>query len=681
MLCVQVNVAQSLEPTLPAPQQKDLPIIVVEDVRATSDLLKNKGFDSKAVTQAIKRAAARMLPRADSSKEGITSNEMLRRYTLTGSLRDFRNGTVWMGELTWPGGTTVRYLGPIIAQQGPAQRDALAIEITSAIKQILNADFSAAEYIRVQSACFDYDRRTLAEDIATGFPRLLNVELNKLQKLSASTSLNEDCKPQATRDKSAATVNGYVKQGRNYIGIDPFIIVQSLKIPLPQFHSDEDNVVDKLEQYAILLAKSAINAIHPDTYISAKRAAASLRLPRARKEQLGSELLRENNYSLAVAVLQRSSTPRSPEANYALGRAYRGLGDLSAAEAGLRQVVSMKPGWIEARAELGTVLLEREKYEEAKDQFLSVLRHTPRLPGIYRKLAQAVFLSGDLDFARAVAQRALEENSADADTLLLLCQVLIREKDFSQAYKELSNALAIHPNNEDFLQLMWEVAIRAAAGTQIEDLTTAAVAVATVKAKLQNKGVQDPDLNLLAGRINMQLYAKGRDSTGQAIAEFRAASAAPVNRGTDAPMLQVAELELAEAQFLNGQYEDAIRSAQLFLERPKPSTVDVESYTPVAHLITVASEYLLGRSGEASDVILKAKIEGFREWPRLWLINSRSTGNVTKVPLARWSFCALDTYARTKLLAPQSSVVMKLNGLVQEQVGSNSLGAEYRRCN
>jgi tetratricopeptide (TPR) repeat protein len=112
--------------------------------------------------------------------------------------------------------------------------------------------------------------------------------------------------------------------------------------------------------------------------------------------------------------------PENVDALAALAEAEEGLGELEQAEARVRRVLTKAPGHANGNLVLGLLLMQQEKYAEARDAFLKTAEAQPNLPRAYYQLSLAYARLGD----DANSRKAIEQyRQAQRDTEARVIQI------------------------------------------------------------------------------------------------------------------------------------------------------------------------------------------------------------------------------------------------------------------
>jgi len=145
-----------------------------------------------------------------------------------------------------------------------------------------------------------------------------------------------------------------------------------------------------------------------------------------------------------------SVVPDNPWGFYMLGLSAWKAGDLAAAETALRTAIELDPEHARSHVNLGRVLIEAERHEEALAQ-LDVALGLDNVPAdAYRVLGNALLGIGDIQKAVELYEFALALDPDDAWSMNNLGLALIRADEFDAALSPLARAIQLEDNNPTF---------------------------------------------------------------------------------------------------------------------------------------------------------------------------------------------------------------------------------------
>jgi type IV pilus biogenesis/stability protein PilW len=166
--------------------------------------------------------------------------------------------------------------------------------------------------------------------------------------------------------------------------------------------------------------------------------------------QMGVTYLEQRNLPMAMRELTRADEldPGNPEVEMMLGMTYRARGDLGKAEEYLRKAIDRKPDYAEARNNLGTVLADQKRWDEAAREFEAaaenVLYNTPERA--YYNLAEVQRMRKEPARAEDAYRRALQANSRYAPAYLGLAAVLGEKGNWDEAAAVLARCVQMLPD-------------------------------------------------------------------------------------------------------------------------------------------------------------------------------------------------------------------------------------------
>ena len=181
--------------------------------------------------------------------------------------------------------------------------------------------------------------------------------------------------------------------------------------------------------------------------VSAVGVSSSVRFERAQ------EYLRLGRFREAADELRRVVAARrdDPYAHRDLGIASRQLGELEAAVHHLSEALSIKDDLAEARLELGLVLLDLDRGDEATEQFRRVARELPAEARPAALLGVALARRGDFDEALRQFELAAALGALPAAAHFEWGGLLARQRRYAEAAEHFGAALTELPNNPQVL--------------------------------------------------------------------------------------------------------------------------------------------------------------------------------------------------------------------------------------
>lgn len=164
----------------------------------------------------------------------------------------------------------------------------------------------------------------------------------------------------------------------------------------------------------------------------------------------GEALLQKKDYAGAVEALEHAlELRRDAESLYALGIAYAGLGEKEKAAERFRQMLELtgEHGW--SRVLLGRGYQERQRNEEAVQEFRAALRLDPRTPHAHYFWAISLLQANEWNPTAEAKEHLREELRLNPRHFLasyLLGFFATNEKDFAAAEKYLHRAAELNPS-------------------------------------------------------------------------------------------------------------------------------------------------------------------------------------------------------------------------------------------
>src|SRR5580704_14267961 len=219
--------------------------------------------------------------------------------------------------------------------------------------------------------------------------------------------------------------------------------------------------------------------------------------------------------SPAGAATHASHTPTSdPKASFAQGQAALQSGDLAAAEAAFRRVLSVDPQSGAAYANLGVIAMRRKEWDHALSLLQKAEKLEPKMSGIRLNIGLVRYRRGD--YAGAIAPLASvvrdQPDSPQARYLLGLCHV------FTEHYTEAVAVLEpLWPQMSNDFTYLYVLDIAAHSAGK-DDLDAKALS------RLVEVGGQSPEFHLILGKAYLN-----REEIDKAIAELELAAAANSN--------------------------------------------------------------------------------------------------------------------------------------------------------
>jgi tetratricopeptide (TPR) repeat protein len=146
--------------------------------------------------------------------------------------------------------------------------------------------------------------------------------------------------------------------------------------------------------------------------------------------------------------------PSLPEAHYFLGIAARGAADYEQAEAELRKSLSLEPNNVNALAQLGFVLLERDRMAEAETKLRSAIKINDKHFYANYDLGRLLVKSRRYEEALPILQHAvmLKPNNSSVHYQLFMALTRLKRKDAADrelaTFKQLDEERKARPTSE-----------------------------------------------------------------------------------------------------------------------------------------------------------------------------------------------------------------------------------------
>jgi len=166
--------------------------------------------------------------------------------------------------------------------------------------------------------------------------------------------------------------------------------------------------------------------------------------------QMGITYLEQRNLPMAMRELTQASEldPDNPEIDMMLGMAYKARGDLAKAEEHLRKAVRKKPDYADAHNNLGIVLADQDRPDEAVREFEAaagnVLYATPERA--YYNIGEVERMRKEPARAEDAYRRSLRANDRYAPAYLGLAAVLGENGKWDEAAAVLARCVQLLPD-------------------------------------------------------------------------------------------------------------------------------------------------------------------------------------------------------------------------------------------
>lgn len=260
----------------------------------------------------------------------------------------------------------------------------------------------------------------------------VEVELNSLDAVTMFQSLraNKALSPQLMAKFQTDLVAELLTAGQNIV--KPFI-AGSLTLPAP----------DSIE-YGIQVLQNAITVSDGSEVIKEEAESKILFLK-------GMQILQSNQQEKiadAIALFDQL-LKREPRATYplnAIALAFKKQNEMAKAKLKLSEANKQIDTWTEPLANLGLIALSSRNYEEAKSNFEKIVSLEPASPKGHLLMGYYELALGDFVQASNHFRKALEKSPNDPIIQCELAHVMIRQADFGNAEKTLTDAIRANPS-------------------------------------------------------------------------------------------------------------------------------------------------------------------------------------------------------------------------------------------
>lgn len=123
-------------------------------------------------------------------------------------------------------------------------------------------------------------------------------------------------------------------------------------------------------------------------------------------------------------------------------------------------LIDVDPGNLEVRLKLSSLYIKLQKYKKAKKQLDAIEVRLDTYPKVQYLKAKLYFLIDNLDKAKELANKEIDENPTIVDGYLLLADIKIKENKLVDARKLFVKAIQIDPKNVDAILGIAYVALR-----------------------------------------------------------------------------------------------------------------------------------------------------------------------------------------------------------------------------
>jgi tetratricopeptide (TPR) repeat protein len=165
---------------------------------------------------------------------------------------------------------------------------------------------------------------------------------------------------------------------------------------------------------------------------------------------LGTTKMNAQEFSEALADLKKAVdlNPRLPDVYSYYGLALLATGDTAAASDAFRKELEFNPNDFVSNLQLGVVLKQDQRYDDARTSFERALRVRPGDPAVRYQLATLDLIAGQLDEARAKLEKLTEETPQFIEAHVSLATVYYRLKRKADGDRERELVLKLNAQNQ-----------------------------------------------------------------------------------------------------------------------------------------------------------------------------------------------------------------------------------------
>ena len=249
----------------------------------------------------------------------------------------------------------------------------------------------------------------------------------------------------------------------------------------------------------------------------------------------------------AIASLETVITddPANSEAHYALGVAFKKLGDVERAEREWREAVRLRPNLLDAVRALAGAALARGDMEALDQEATEIVRLQPLFPEGYALRALANLNHKRFSMAESDVRKAIEVAPQSSFGYVQMGNLKFSEKQFRDASRAYQAALDRNQNSKDALRGLMSTYI---AENQVDQ------AISTANAQI----AKAPNNSGFYELLGTALFVNKKDLNGAEAAFEKSAEIDKKN--------SVAQLRLAQVQAAKGATDQAITTCNRALE-------------------------------------------------------------------------------------------------------------------
>ena len=318
--------------------------------------------------------------------------------------------------------------------------------------------------------------------------------------------------------------------------------------------------------------------------------------------------LSEQDYSTAVDELQPlvAAMPDLPSAQFLLGVALFGKGNVAQAEGHLSQALRVAPENVEVRKQLARARLKLQRYDAALQVLSPAMQSDSQDPELATLLSETKLRSGAPDEAIAVLERSASQHPDETGIKLDLATVYIaagRSDEAVALLRALPEVKGATRREELLVTALAAAKGPAEARREMERLVASHPKDVDILVLAAAQAVSQAEYSVARGYLQQALAIEPRTANAlqlMAMTEVRAGSLdaadATLRRLLEVPGMQtVARLWLAEVSLMRGKPDDA---RSVLEQARKEDAKAIEARLLLARLMLKASE-----SGPASKVL------------------------------------------------------------------------------
>jgi tetratricopeptide (TPR) repeat protein len=165
---------------------------------------------------------------------------------------------------------------------------------------------------------------------------------------------------------------------------------------------------------------------------------------------LGTTKMNAQEFSEALTDLKKAVdlNPRLPDVYSYYGLALLATGDTAAASDAFRKELEFNPNDFVSNLQLGVVLKQNQRYDDARTSFERALRVRPGDPAVRYQLATLDLIAGQLDEARTKLEKLTEETPQFVEAHVSLATVYYRLKRKADGDRERELVLKLNAQNQ-----------------------------------------------------------------------------------------------------------------------------------------------------------------------------------------------------------------------------------------